>query len=114
MLCIKLSTHTCRAKTPVSIHRSPNGTSITSSCAMAASLLENTQPRIIGPKVNTVPAITNSKKNLDLADKQIGEFMVSPDKVIMEVKANERVPYWLTEMIASYNFRLIRVSKYCQ
>ena len=54
------------------------------------------------------------KKNLDLANKEIGEFMVSPDKVIMEVKANERVPYWLTEMIASYNFRLIRVSKYCQ
>jgi hypothetical protein len=24
------------------------------------------------------------------------------------------VPYRLTEMIASYNFRLIRVSKYCQ
>ena len=54
------------------------------------------------------------KKNLNLADKEIGEFMVSPDKVIMEVKANDRVPYWLTEMIASYNFRLIRVSKYCQ
>ena len=54
------------------------------------------------------------KKNLNLADKEIWEFMVSPDKVIMEVKANERVPYRLTEMIASYNFRLIRVSKYCQ
>ena len=54
------------------------------------------------------------KKNLNLADKEIWEFMISPDKVIMEVKANDRVPYRLTEMIASYNFRLIRVSKYCQ
>ncbi len=54
------------------------------------------------------------KKNLDLADKEIWEFMISPDMVIMEVKANERVPYRLTEMIAHYNFRLIRVSKYCQ
>ncbi len=54
------------------------------------------------------------KKNLNLADKEIWEFMISPDKVIMEVKANERVPYRLTEMIAWYNFRLIRVSKYCQ
>ena len=53
------------------------------------------------------------KNNLDLADKKLWEFMISPDKVIMEVKTNERVPYWLTEMIASYNFRLIRVSKYC-
>ena len=53
-------------------------------------------------------------KNLDLADKKIGEFMISPNMVIMEVKANERVPYWLTEIVSDYNFRLIRVSKYCQ
>ena len=53
-------------------------------------------------------------KNLDLSDKQIWEFMISPNMVIMEVKANERVPYWMTEMVSNYNFRLIRVSKYCQ
>ena len=53
-------------------------------------------------------------KNLDLADKKIWEFMISPNMVIMEVKANERVPYWLTEIVSDYNFRLIRVSKYCQ
>jgi hypothetical protein len=40
--------------------------------------------------------------------------MVSPNMVIMEVKANERIPYWLTEIVSDYNFRLIRVSKYCQ
>jgi hypothetical protein len=51
---------------------------------------------------------------LDLADKKIGEFMISPNMVIMEVKANERVPYRLTEIVSDYNFRLIRVSKYCQ
>ena len=53
-------------------------------------------------------------QNLDLSDKKIGEFMISPDMVIMEVKANERVPYRLTEIVSDYNFRLIRVSKYCQ
>ena len=40
--------------------------------------------------------------------------MISPNMVIMEVKANERIPYWLTEIVSDYNFRLIRVSKYCQ
>jgi hypothetical protein len=40
--------------------------------------------------------------------------MISPDMVIMEVKANERIPYRLTEIVSDYNFRLIRVSKYCQ
>ena len=53
-------------------------------------------------------------QNLDLSDKKIGEFMISPDMVIMEVKANERIPYRLTEIVSDYNFRLIRVSKYCQ
>jgi hypothetical protein len=53
-------------------------------------------------------------QNLDLADKEIWSYMISPDKVIMEVKVNERVPYRVTELIAHYNFRLIRVSKYCQ
>ena len=30
------------------------------------------------------------------------------------MKVNERVPYWLTEIIARHNISLIRVSKYCQ
>ncbi len=53
-------------------------------------------------------------KNLNLANKQIWKYMISPETVIMEVKANERIPYWLTEIISKYNFKLIRISKYCQ
>jgi len=53
-------------------------------------------------------------QNLNLHEKDIGDYMISPDMVIMEVKVNERVPYRLTELIAHHNFRLIRVSKYCQ
>lgn len=53
-------------------------------------------------------------KNLELHEKDIWDYMISPDMVIMEVKVNERVPYRLTELIAHHNFRLIRVSKYCQ
>lgn len=40
--------------------------------------------------------------------------MVSPDRVVMEIKVNERIPYWLTEMIAAHNLRMIRISKYCR
>lgn len=32
---------------------------------------------------------------------------------IVEVKVNERVPYWLTDKVATHNMQLIRVSKYC-
>ncbi|MBM4459319.1 MAG: polyphosphate polymerase domain-containing protein [Chloroflexi bacterium] len=52
--------------------------------------------------------------DLTLHAKGIDRFMLPPDRVIMEVKVNERVPYWLTELVAAHNFRLIRVSKYCQ
>ncbi|GAA4528769.1 MULTISPECIES: polyphosphate polymerase domain-containing protein [Nonomuraea] len=41
-------------------------------------------------------------------------FIVPPHKAIMEVKANERVPYWLTDLTAKRNLQVVRVSKYCQ
>jgi SPX domain protein involved in polyphosphate accumulation len=52
--------------------------------------------------------------DLQLHSKRIGRFMVPPGMVVMEIKVNERVPYWLTELIGKHNFRLVRISKYCQ
>ena len=53
------------------------------------------------------------RENLDLADSERGPFMLEPDKCIMEIKVNDRVPYWLTEFAADANFQLLRISKYC-
>ncbi|MGW0592479.1 VTC domain-containing protein [Streptosporangium sp. NPDC002607] len=47
------------------------------------------------------------------ADAQ-NRFIVPPTKSIIEVKANERVPYWLTDLTAKRNLQVVRVSKYCQ
>jgi hypothetical protein len=33
---------------------------------------------------------------------------------VLELKANERVPYWLTDLAARANLSVVRVSKYCQ
>jgi len=33
---------------------------------------------------------------------------------VIEFKANERVPYWLTDLTARLNMSVVRVSKYCQ
>ncbi|MBE3014894.1 polyphosphate polymerase domain-containing protein [Microbispora sp. NEAU-D428] len=41
-------------------------------------------------------------------------LIVPARKAIMEVKANERVPYWLTDLTAKRNLQVARVSKYCQ
>lgn len=40
--------------------------------------------------------------------------MLHPNQVVMEIKVNERIPYWLTEMIAAHNLQMMRVSKYCR
>jgi hypothetical protein len=33
---------------------------------------------------------------------------------VVEFKANERVPYWLTDLTAELNMSVVRMSKYCQ
>ncbi len=34
--------------------------------------------------------------------------------VVMEIKVNERIPYWLTELVAQHNLNMVRISKYCR
>jgi hypothetical protein len=40
--------------------------------------------------------------------------MLRANLVVMEIKVNERVPHWLTDMIAAHNLQLARFSKYCR
>ncbi len=40
--------------------------------------------------------------------------MFSPETAVVEIKANEHVPYWLTEVAGEQGIGLIRISKYCQ
>jgi len=39
--------------------------------------------------------------------------MLPANNVVMEIKVNERIPSWLTDLIADHNLRLERISKYC-
>ncbi|MEU3612169.1 polyphosphate polymerase domain-containing protein [Streptomyces sp. NPDC006872] len=41
-------------------------------------------------------------------------FIIPPRMTVMEVKVNERTPYWITDLAARRNLSLIRVSKYVQ
>ena len=50
---------------------------------------------------------------LRLHEPPAGMAMLPPDQVVMEIKANERVPYWLTELVAAHNLKMVRMSKYC-
>ncbi len=54
------------------------------------------------------------QKDLDLANPHMEWYMVPPKFCILEIKANEKIPYWVTELVANHGIKLVRVSKYCQ
>jgi hypothetical protein len=49
-----------------------------------------------------------------LHDPAPGIPMLDPTRVVLEVKVNDRIPYWLTEIVGQHNCRLVRISKYTQ
>jgi len=68
----------------------------------------------IGLRVTFDTALTFQAHPLHLHEQPAGLLMLPAHLVVMEVKANERVPRWLTEMIAAQNLQITRVSKYCR
>lgn len=68
----------------------------------------------VGLRVTFDTNLRYRSRDLQLHSKHIGRLMVPPGMVVMEIKVNERIPYWLTELVGKHNFRLVRVSKYCQ
>lgn len=42
------------------------------------------------------------------------QFIIPPHLSIVELKANERVPTWYTDLAAELNLNTVRISKYCQ
>ncbi|MFE4453047.1 polyphosphate polymerase domain-containing protein [Streptomyces sp. NPDC056796] len=41
-------------------------------------------------------------------------FTIPPHMSVMEIKVNERTPYWITDLAARRNLNLVRISKYVQ
>ena len=50
---------------------------------------------------------------LDPAERANSKFFLPPDIAVMEIKANEKVPVWLTSVIGALQCNIKRVSKYC-
>ncbi len=68
----------------------------------------------IGLRVTFDTDLRYSGQTLQLHQYQPEGHMFPPDWCVMEIKVNERIPYWLTELVARYNLRLTRVSKYAR
>ena len=68
----------------------------------------------IGLRVTFDTSLSFQTHPLHLHERPSPIPMLSPNLTVMEIKVNERIPYWLTNMIAAQNLQLIRVSKYCR
>lgn len=51
---------------------------------------------------------------LDLEEPfEVGKVLLPPDRAILEIKFNDRVPLWLTRLVARHRLEIVRYSKYC-
>jgi hypothetical protein len=68
----------------------------------------------IGLRVTFDTALSFQTHMLYLHEQPSGLPMLPANQVVMEIKVNERIPYWLTELIADNNLQMARISKYCR
>lgn len=52
-------------------------------------------------------------ENLRIEDGPWGDYILSPEFVLMEIKLDGKMPEWMPSLIAEHNLEPIRFSKYC-
>lgn len=68
----------------------------------------------LGLRVTFDNDLTYRVEHLRLDEQHSGRPLFPPGWTVIEIKFNERIPYWLTELVAAHNLNLMRVSKYCR
>ncbi|GAA4475112.1 polyphosphate polymerase domain-containing protein [Rhodococcus olei] len=68
----------------------------------------------LGLRVTIDHRVHGRDRDFHFASGAQNRFIIPPKLAIVELKANERVPYWATDLTARMNMSVIRVSKYCQ
>lgn len=68
----------------------------------------------VGLRITFDTALTYQTHQLHLHEPASSLPLLPAHQVVMEIKINERMPSWLTELVASHNLQVERVSKYCR
>lgn len=68
----------------------------------------------LGLRVTLDHRVRGRDRDLDLRSETENRFIIRPDLAVMEVKINERAPYWVTDLAARFGLQVQRISKYCQ
>lgn len=68
----------------------------------------------LGLRVTLDHRVRGRDRDFDLRSEAESRYIIRPDLAVMEVKVNERAPYWVTDMAARHDLQVQRISKYCQ
>jgi SPX domain protein involved in polyphosphate accumulation len=68
----------------------------------------------LGLRITMDHRVQGRAKDFDLGMMSENKFIIPPYISIVEVKANERVPTWFTDLAAKMSLDVVRVSKYCK
>ena len=68
----------------------------------------------LGLRVTLDHRVRGRDRDFDLRSDAENRYIIRPDLAVMEVKVNERAPYWVTDMAARFGLQIQRISKYCQ
>jgi len=67
-----------------------------------------------GVRVTIDHRVRGRNKDFYLGADSTNQFIIPPHLAIVELKANDRVPSWFTDLAAQQNLSTVRISKYCQ
>jgi VTC domain len=68
----------------------------------------------VGLRVTVDQRVRGRDRDFHLATDAENRLTVPASLAVVEVKANERVPYWFTDLAARTDLSVVRMSKYCQ
>ena len=68
----------------------------------------------LGLRVTLDHRVRGRDRDFHLGADAENRLVIPASLSVLEIKANERVPYWLTDLAARENLSVVRVSKYCQ
>lgn len=68
----------------------------------------------LGLRVTIDHKVHGRDRDFHFASGAQNRFIIPPKLAIIEIKANERVPYWVTDLAARVQMSVVRISKYCQ
>ena len=68
----------------------------------------------IGMRVTLDHRVCGRDRDFDLSMASANRFVIPQHLAIVEIKANERVPTWFTDLAAELELTTARISKYCK